>query len=121
VDAIPLLLLLLIAMAVTTGTVMILLVLVHGAFVRALHYRSGLRLLRALWGLRPRAPFFNRPSSWLAVKSRTSRQFRLHSGCITSNPAPGLKGWAGEQKLFLAPPLKGVDSGFRLGFAGAGG
>jgi len=42
------------------------------------------------------------------VKEPNPRQFRPALGLQSrQTPAPGLKGWAGEQKLFWAPPLKG--------------
>jgi len=107
VDAIPLLLLLLIVMAVTTGTVMVLLV----SRSRRLRPRVALPIRLApsasIVGFETTSAFLNRPSSWLAVKSRNLAAVQAALGLHHVKPCSWIEGLAGEQKLFLAPPLKG--------------
>ncbi len=51
--------------------------------------------------------FLNRPSSWLAIRSRdlnaAQQALRLHN----PKPCSWLEGIIGDQKLFLAPPMNG--------------
>jgi hypothetical protein len=53
------------------------------------------------------APCFRWPGSWLAIKSRSS--FAVQSALGVHNPKPcsWSQGLAGEEKLFISPPVKG--------------
>ncbi len=105
-DAIPLLLLLLVTMAVTTGTVMVLLV----SRTRRLRPRAPLPVRlppSPASSFELPAAFVNRPSSWMAVKSRNLASVQAALGLHHVKPCSWIEGLAGEQKLFLAPPLKG--------------
>lgn len=50
---------------------------------------------------------FRRPGSWLAVKSRSLRAVQSALGLSNAKPCSWTDGLAGEQKLFIAPPVKG--------------
>jgi hypothetical protein len=104
-DAIPLLLLLLIAMAVTTGTVLVLLV----SRARRLRPRLAIpvRLPPSSHAFESPLQFVNRPASWLAVKSKNLTEIQAALGLHHVKPCSWLEGLAGEEKLFIAPPLKG--------------
>lgn len=51
--------------------------------------------------------FMRRPGCWLAIKSRSV--FAVQSALALHNPkpCPFLRGLTGEEKLFIAPPVKG--------------
>jgi len=60
------------------------------------------------------APFFPlqstsfiRPSSWLAVKSGNLQAVQSALGLHNAKPCSWLEGLAGDDKLFIAPPVKG--------------
>lgn len=50
---------------------------------------------------------FHRPGCWLAVKSRSLRAVQSALGLHNPKPCSWLRGLAGEEKLFIAPPVKG--------------
>src|SRR5580765_7560098 len=51
--------------------------------------------------------FLNRPTSWLAIKSRNLVAVQSALGLHHVKPCSLLEGLAGHEKLFIAPPLKG--------------
>jgi hypothetical protein len=53
------------------------------------------------------ANFISRPSSWLAIKSRNLRAVQSALGLHNAKPCSWLEGLAGDEKLFIAPPVKG--------------
>src|SRR5262245_20211437 len=50
---------------------------------------------------------FIRPSSWLAVKSRNLRAVQSALGLHNAKPCSWIEGLASDEKLFIAPPVKG--------------
>jgi len=50
---------------------------------------------------------FRWPGSWLAIKSRSSRAVQSALGLHNPKPCSWIQGLAGEEKLFIAPPVKG--------------
>jgi hypothetical protein len=54
-----------------------------------------------------RAGFVARPSSWLAVKSRNLEAVQSALGLHNAKPCSWLEGLAADEKLFIAPPVKG--------------
>jgi len=51
--------------------------------------------------------FIGRPSSWLAVKSRNLQAVQSALGLHNAKPCSWVEGLAGDEKLFIAPPVKG--------------
>jgi hypothetical protein len=51
--------------------------------------------------------FVSRPSSWLAIKSRNLKAVQSALGLHNAKPCSWLEGLAGDEKLFIAPPVKG--------------
>src|SRR5690349_3176402 len=51
--------------------------------------------------------FFQRPSCWLAIKSRSLLAVQSALGLHNPKPCSFSEGFAGDQKLFIAPPVKG--------------
>ena len=54
-----------------------------------------------------RSCFMRRPGCWLAVRSRSLSAVQAALGMHNAKPCPLIKGLAGEEKLFIAPPVKG--------------
>ena len=50
---------------------------------------------------------FRWPGSWLAIKSRSPLAVQSALGLHNPKPCSWLQGMAGEEKLFIAPPVKG--------------
>jgi len=50
---------------------------------------------------------FHRPDRWLAVRSRNVFSVQTALGLANPKPCPMYEGLAGEQKLFIAPPVGG--------------
>ncbi len=48
-----------------------------------------------------------RPTTWLAVRSRNVHAVQAALGLNNAQPCTWLEGLSGEEKLFIAPPLKG--------------
>lgn len=48
-----------------------------------------------------------RPTTWLAVRSRNVHAVQLALGLNNAQPCTWVEGLAGEEKLFIAPPVKG--------------
>jgi hypothetical protein len=53
------------------------------------------------------ASFVNRPSAWLAVKSRNLQTVQSALGLHNAKPCSWLEGLAADEKLFIAPSVKG--------------
>jgi len=51
--------------------------------------------------------FMSRPSSWLAIKSRNLGAVQSALGLHNVKPCSWLEGLAGDEMLFIAPPVKG--------------
>src|SRR5262249_33719123 len=60
--------------------------------------------------------FFRRPACWLAVKNRNVLAVQSALGLHNPKPCSWVEGLAGEEKLFIAPPVKGwiLVTGSRL-------
>jgi hypothetical protein len=52
-------------------------------------------------------PPFRLPGCWLAIKSRNSHAIQSALGLHNAKPCPLSQGLAGEEKLFIAPPVNG--------------
>ncbi|PWU17222.1 MAG: hypothetical protein C5B50_11745 [Verrucomicrobia bacterium] len=102
-DLMPVLLMLLFSLALSVGTATIVLV------ARRARLRPRAR--------RPRQQepppvcthtcFLRRPAAWLAIKSRSLLAVQSALGMRHTKPCPLLQGLAGEEKLFICPPVKG--------------
>jgi hypothetical protein len=106
-DVFAVLLVLLITLAVSTGTVMALLI------SRSRRLRPRVPHVIQLpphanysFDAQP-APFLNRPNSWLAIKSRNLVAVQSALGLHHVKPCSLLEGLSGQEKLFIAPPVKG--------------
>jgi hypothetical protein len=54
------------------------------------------------------SPFLlNRPTTWLAVRNRNVHAVERALGLHNVHPCTWLEGLSGEEKLFIAPPVKG--------------
>jgi len=51
--------------------------------------------------------FISRPSSWLAIKSRNLKAVQSALDLHNAKPCSWLEGLAGDEKLFIAPPVRG--------------
>jgi hypothetical protein len=105
----PFLLLVVLGFALSCGITMAML-LSHRARIRPLH--SQLAEQRAEFGYTSLLParsagFISRPSSWLAVKSRSLEAVQSALGLHNAKPCSWIEGLAGDEKLFIAPPVKG--------------
>src|SRR5438128_6883782 len=54
-----------------------------------------------------RPSYLRRPASWLAIKSRNLLAVQSALGLHNPKPCSWSEGLAGEQKLFIAPPVNG--------------
>jgi hypothetical protein len=52
-------------------------------------------------------PLLKRPNTWLAVRSRSTHAVQAALGLNNAQPCTWLEGLAGDEKLFIAPPIKG--------------
>jgi len=105
-DLIPILLLLLLSLAFTSGSVMLL--LVSRARRHRLHSRppSPEYIGQPLYRVRSLCPLL-RPPAWLAIKSRNLLAVQSALGLHHAKPCFWTDGLAGEDKLFIAPPVRG--------------
>src|SRR5258708_3903687 len=55
----------------------------------------------------PQTCSFRWPVSWLAIKSRNSLAVQSALGLHNPKPCSWVQGLTGEEKLFIAPPVKG--------------
>jgi hypothetical protein len=107
-DLIPVLLLVLFSLAMTVGLVMAVLA------ARSAHRTRMRRLAPVAADPNPfivssplRACFPERPPCWLAIRSRNLLAVQSALGLHNPKPCTWIEGLAGEQKLFIAPPVKG--------------
>src|ERR1051326_914372 len=110
IDIFPWLLLLLISSAVSCGTAMVIFVLRSRKHLsRMSRPRPTIKLApsAALVQENQLASFLNRPSSWLAVKSRNLAPVQAALGLHHVKPCSWIAGLNGEEKLFVAPPVRG--------------
>ncbi len=103
-EVMPVLLLLLFTVALSIGAGIIVLV------VRRARQKQPLRPARPLGP--DSCPFeqtciFQRPGCWLAVKTRSLLAVQSALGLSNAKPCSWTEGLSGEEKLFIAPPVKG--------------
>src|SRR5436190_524457 len=55
----------------------------------------------------PTYTFVRRPSLWLAVRSRNTHSVQMALGLNNAQPCTWLEGLSGDERLFIAPPVKG--------------
>ena len=55
----------------------------------------------------PNPNFLHRPTTWLAVRCRNVHAVQVALGLNNVQPCTWLEGLSGEEKLFIAPPVKG--------------
>jgi hypothetical protein len=99
-DVMPMLLLMLFSIALTIGGATIVLVVRRAERPPAVP--PGPEFSPA-----SRPCFMRRPESWLAIKSRSVLAVQSALALHNPKPCPLLKGMAGEEKLFISPPVKG--------------
>jgi len=106
-DAIPVTLLALFALAMIAGVALVLIayhLLAHRRARRTptpdLEWESSFQP--------PRHPFHTRrPAAWLAIRSRNLQAVQSALDLHHAKPCSWMEGLAGEEKLFIAPPVKG--------------
>jgi hypothetical protein len=106
-DLIPVLLLMFLSVALASGIAIVLLVLCFRRRHLALSPIAGDGNSNASCALSLRATFSHRPVSWLAVRSRNLQLVQSALGISNPRPCTWTEGLASEQKLFIAPPVKG--------------
>lgn len=99
----PVVLLLLFSIALSIGMGIVVLVVRHSAARRP----QGLDGDSAPAGPPDQACVFPCPGSWLAIKSRSALAVQSALGLHNPKPCSWIQGLAGEEKLFIAPPVKG--------------
>jgi len=104
-DIVPILLLLLFGLAVSLGTGIIVLVLRKGR--PQVSAEPGAILHPVVPSVAAPALLLHRPNCWLAVKSRDLFAVQAALGLHNPRPCPCCEGLAGENKLFISPPIKG--------------
>ena len=104
----PILLLVLLSLAVGLGVGMAFLVVrwVRRNRLRARPLRRETNASRFYFQSR-RIPYLRRPACWLAVKSRNLFLVQSALGLHNPKPCSWTEGLAGEEKLFIAPPVRG--------------
>jgi hypothetical protein len=101
-DIMPVLLLLLFSLALGVGASIVILVVRRSG-------RKPIEPIKNSEQSRARVEFSlpRRPSSWLAIKSRNLLAVQSALGLHNPKPCSWSAGLAGEEKLFIAPPVKG--------------
>jgi hypothetical protein len=102
-EMMPILLLVLFGCALSIGIATILLI------IRRAHTKSDESLDSASAVSCPYAQtcFMRRPGCWLAIRSRNLLAVQAALALHNPKPCPFLRGLSGEEKLFIAPPVKG--------------
>jgi len=100
---IPVLLLLLFSVALSVGAGFVVLIIRRGRRPRQAPPAASVCAAHSVG----RASFARRPPCWLAVKSRNLLAVQCALGLNNPKPCSCLEGMAGEEKLFIAPPVKG--------------
>lgn len=102
---IPAMLLALFLIAVLTGTTVILLVL-RWRRKRGETNQPASQVFKD-FSIPLAATMLRRPTTWLAVRSRNVHAVQMALGLHNVQPCTWTEGLAGEEKLFVAPPVKG--------------
>ncbi len=100
----PVLLLLLFSVAVSIGIGVIVLVVRRGA------KKPRLKIIRrepSFDSCLHASCLFQRPSCWLAIRGRSVRSVQAALGLHNTKPCSWIEGLAGDEKMFVAPPVKG--------------
>jgi len=99
-EAMPVLLLLLLSIALSVGM---------GIVILVFHRRAASQREDSSGAGHPDAgrTSFLAPSCWLAIKSRNTHAVQVALGLHNAKPCSWIQGLAGEEKLFIAPPVKG--------------
>jgi hypothetical protein len=100
----PVLLLLLFSIALSVAMGIVILVVRRAAF-RQNQVSKAREFAPA--GFQERACAFRWPGSWLAIKSRNPLAVQSALGLHNPKPCSWIQGLAGDEKLFIAPPVKG--------------
>lgn len=101
-EIMPFLLLLLFSLALSVGTAVVVLVLRRGAA------KPEASPPRPASALNPESLCaFRRPNRWLVVKSRSLLAVQSALGLLNPQPCSLLEGLFDEERLFIAPPIKG--------------
>jgi hypothetical protein len=103
----PILLLVLFSLALSIGTAMIVLVIRRGRHLPPSRRRASVPPPLPALACPSARTCFLRPACWLAVKSRNLLAVQSALGLHNPKPCSWLEGLAGEEKLFIAPPVKG--------------
>ncbi len=106
-DLIPLLLLVLLGLALGLGCAMAVLVARRSHHMLHGMNPSGMLVRRAPLRASPSAMLFSRPCCWLAVRSKNLHAVQAAFGLHNPKPCSWQEGMAGEEKLFIAPPVNG--------------
>jgi len=108
IDIMPMLLLVLFSLALSTGAAMVIFVLKRARLPAVANPLDTIEFehTEAGYGAQRKA-FMRRPTCWLAVKGRN--MFAVQSALKLHNPkrCSWMEGFSGEEKLFIAPPVKG--------------
>jgi hypothetical protein len=102
-NLIPVLLLTLFMGAVVGGTAISLLILNW----RRKQFEAEQALSHSHFSLPLTSASLKRPTTWLAVRSRNVYSVQAALGLHNVQPCTWLEGLAGDEKLFIAPPVKG--------------
>jgi hypothetical protein len=100
-EVMPVLLLLLFSVALSIGMGVIVLV------IRRARNKTALEPDQATECAFARTCVFLRPSCWVAIKSRSLLAVQSALGLHNPKPCSWVDGVAGDEKLFIAPPMKG--------------
>jgi len=102
-DLMPVLLMLLFSLGLSVGTATIALVARRAKRHPAFRERLGLEPPP----LCTHTCFLRRPVSWLAIRSRSLLAVQCALGMHDTKLCPLIRGLAGEEKLFICPPVRG--------------
>jgi len=100
----PVLLLLLFSVALSVAMGIVILLVRRAAF-REQQASRAREFAKA--GFQEQTCAFRWPGSWIAIKSRNPLAVQSALGLHNPKPCSWLQGLAGEEKLFIAPPIKG--------------
>lgn len=102
----PVLLLLLFSIALSVGMGIVVLVL-RRVTTKHHHPSKSCEVSAASQGSSNQHCAFPWPGSWLAIKSRSLASVQSALGLHNPKPCSWIQGLAGEEKLFITPPVKG--------------
>src|SRR6185436_5927489 len=104
-SVIPMVLLLLFGVAVGLCGLAVMFVLFYGQRRRRLQSEGSKRNSPSFGTYRQ--AFLSRPSSWLAIRSRSLQAVQSALGLHNAKPCSFLEGMSDSEKLFIAPPVNG--------------